>query len=211
MQAHRTHTLDRLMSEFLPQLKQQNKTDQATKLKHIADLYSVSSDNFFKEGERFLNSVTATPAMGPPMFADDVAIQIVIDAYLERQLNSDQAMGQIILERVKEDIAKNRFVHQGGAEHWLNHLIEKDRASARVFLDLVLDIYNSPRGRVSGLARTFQSYVPRLNMMPDMTTMQDMHERTRSSRMNSGQDNQATDPRKRTTRRRGSRVNRRRQ
>ena len=212
LQAHRTQTIDRLYAEFLPQLKQQNKTDQAAQLKHIADLYIASSGNFFSTADRFLSSVTANnPAPGHPMIEAELATQIVIDAYLERHLDGDQDMGQFILDRIKGDIAKNSFVHQGVAEYWLGHLMNEDRAAARVFLDSVLALYDSPKGRISGLARTFQPYSLRLDRGFDSKTVQTTEGNKRiPTRTNAGQNNQTRGTRTRTLRSRGSRINRRR-
>ncbi len=212
LQAHRTQALGRLYSEFPAQLKRQNKTDQAAKLKHIVDLYIVSPDRFLSAADRFLDNVTANDAaLGQPMIDAGVAIHVVIDAHLERHLNRDQDMGQFILDRIHEDIAKNSFVHQGAAEYWLGHLMKEDTASARVFLDSVLAAYNSPKGRISGLARSFQPYSLRLNQGFDIKTRQAVEgNKKRPARMNAGQNQQARGTRSRTTRGRGSMINRRR-
>jgi tetratricopeptide (TPR) repeat protein len=211
-QAYRTGTLDRLYAELLPQLKQQNKGDQAAKLQHMLDLYIASPENFFDAAERFLGNIKAKNAgLAQVKLEADEATRVVIDAYLERRLDRDQDMGQFILARIKGDIAQNRFVHQGAAEYWLDHLLVEDKASARAFLDSVVALYESPKGRISGLDRTFQRYVPRLNAGPDIKLLQRIEQnKNRPSRMSTGQNTQTINPRNRTLRSRGSRTRRRR-
>ena len=189
LQAHRKRTLDKLVYEFIPQLKRNNKHDQAEKLKLFAYIYTVSPENFFSTVDSFLGSVTQRkPARGQVVTDDEVAIQFVIDAYLARHLNMDQEMNQFILNKIKEDIAIRNFVHQRLAEYWLLNLIKRDKESARVFLDSLLALYNSPNGKISGVGNYFRPYSLLLNTysgnrnvnMPNNTN-------NRPSRITSGQ------------------------
>jgi len=211
LQAHRTKTCDRLLSEFLPELDKKKKVDQATKLRHILDLYTVSAEGFFVTAKRFLDSVTAnTLGTGQAMFAPEVAIQMVLDAYLERDLPRDQAMGQFILDRIKNDINQGRYVHQEAAVYWFRHLLDEDRALAKAFLDSTSALYDGPRGRASGLARKFQS-LSRLVTDPENRTGQNLGFRLQTSPMpNHAQTGPAGGTRSRAARGRGARINRRR-
>ncbi|MBL7184721.1 MAG: tetratricopeptide repeat protein [Phycisphaerae bacterium] len=160
LQAHMKGTLDKLVDEFIPQLKRNNRHDQAEKLKLFADIYTVPPENFFTAVDRLLGNVTQRkPATGQVLADDEVAIQFVIGAYLSRHLNMDQDMNQFILNKIEEDIATRSLVHQRLAEYWLLNLMERDKESARVFLHSLMALYSSPNGKTSGLGNYLGSYL----------------------------------------------------
>lgn len=211
LQAYQTRTCDRLISEFLPELEQKQKTEQAAKLGHFLDLYTVAADDFFRTGERFLDSVTPNRlGSAQAMFEAEVGIEIVLDAYQARDLQRDQAMGQFILSRIEGDVKQGWFVHQEAAKYWFDYLLAKDRALAKLFLDSVLALYDSPRGRRSGLARRFERYSQRLEDSRGKTGPNLQFRLQTLSPPPSAQPGPAGTPRNRTLRSRGSRTNRRR-
>jgi len=189
LQAHREKALDKLVDEFIPKLKRNNKHDQAEKLKLFADIYAVSPENFFSMVDSFLGSVTQRKSAGAQVVTDyEVAMQFVIGAYLTRHLNMDQDMNRFILNKIKEDIAINNFVHHRLAEYWLLNLIKRDKESARVFLDSLLALYNGPNGKTSGLDTYFRAYSRLLDTYPGNRNV-NMPNNTnkRPSRITSGQ------------------------
>jgi hypothetical protein len=215
LQAHRKGTLDKLVYEFIPQLKRNNKHEQAEKLKLFADIYTVSPENFFSMVDSFLGSVTQRkPARGQIVTDNEVAIQFVIDAYLARHLNMDQEMNQFILNKVKEDIAIRNFVHHRSAGYWLLNLIKRDKESARVFLDSLLAVYNDPNGKTSGLGNYFKSYSRLLDTypgnrnvnMPNNTNNRPSRITSRPNRTNRNRDNRTRPRRSRNVRSQG-RIN----
>jgi len=215
LQAYRKRTLDKLVYEFIPQLKRNNKHEQAEKLKLFADIYTVSPENFFSTVDSFLGGVTQRkPARGQVVIDDEVAIQFVIGAYLARHLNMDQDMNQFILNKIKEDIAIHNFVHQRLARYWLLNLIKRDRESARVFLDSLLALYNSPNGKTAGLGNYFRPYSLLLDTypgnrnvnMPNNTNNRPSRITSRQNRINRNRDNRTRTRRSRNARRQG-RIN----
>ena len=207
LQAHRKRTLDKLVDEFIPQLKRNNKHDQAEKLKLFAEIYTVSPESFFSTVDRFLGSVTQRkPARGQVVIDDEVAIQFVIGAYLSRHLNMDQDMNQFILNKIKEDIANRNFVHQRLAEYWLVSLMKRDKGAARVFLHSLLVLYDSPSGQTSGLGDYFKSYSRLLDAYPGNRNA-NMPNNNKPSRTTSGQNrtNRNTSSRTRIRRSRNAR------
>jgi len=215
LQAHRKGTLDKLVYEFIPQLKRNNKHEQAEKLKLFADIYTVSPENFFSTVDSFLGSVTQRkPARGQIVADDEVAIQFVIDTYLARHLNMGQEMNQFILNKIKEDIAIRNFVHHRPAGYWLLNLIKRDRESARVFLDSLLALYNSPNGKASGVGNYFRPYSLLLDIypgnrnvnMPNNTNNRPSRITSRQNRTNRNRDNRTRTRRSRNARSQG-RIN----
>jgi hypothetical protein len=215
LQAHRKRTLDKLVYEFIPQLKRNNKHEQAEKLKLFAYIYTVSPENFFSTVDSFLGSVTQRkPARGQVLADDDVAIQFVIDTYLARHLNMDQDMNQFILNKIKKDIAIRNSMHQWLAEYWLLNLIKRDKESARVFLDSLLAVYNDPNGKTSGLGNYFKSYSRLLDTypgnrnvnMPNNTNNRPSRITSRPNRTNRNRDNRTRPRRSRNVRSQG-RIN----
>jgi hypothetical protein len=158
-QAHKKGILDKLLNEFVPQLRQSGADDQAEKLIALADMYKASPDRFFSAADSFLsNSATKGFTQGQGMAGQKGPVRIVINAYLTGNPGNDRAMGQFILDKIREDIDQGRFVHQHMAESWLKNLMSRDKASAKAFLDSVLALYSSPKGRISGLDGHFKSY-----------------------------------------------------
>ena len=212
LQAHRKGTLDKLVYEFIPQLKRNNKHEQAEKLKLFADIYTVSPENFFSTVDSFLGSVTqrkpARGQRGQVVTDNEVAFQFVIDAYLARHLNMDQEMNQFILNKIKEDIAVRNFVHQQPAKYWLLNLIKRDKESARVFLNSLLALYNSPNGKTFGVSNYFRSYSLLLNTysgnrnvnMPNNTNNRPSRTTNRQNRINRNRDNRTRTRRSRNAR-----------
>ena len=212
LQAHRKGTLDKLVYEFIPQLKRNNKHEQAEKLKLFAEIYTVSPENFFSTIDSFLGSATQRkPARGQIVTDNEVAIQFVIDAYLARHLNMDQEMNQLILNKIKEDIAIRNFVHHRPAGYWLLNLIKRDKESARVFLDSLLALYNSPNGKISGVGNYFRSYSLLLDIYPGNRNVNMPNNRpsritSRQNRINRNRDNRTRTRRSRNARSQG-RIN----
>jgi hypothetical protein len=212
LQAHRKRTLDKLVYEFIPQLKRNNKHEQAEKLKLFADIYTVSPENFFSTVDAFLGSVTQRkPARGQIAADNEVAIQFVIDAYLARHLNMGQEMNQFILNKIKEDIAIRNFVHHRPAGYWLLNLIKRDKESARVFLDSLLALYNSPNGKISGVGNYFRPYSQLLdiysgNRNVNMPNNRPSRTTIRQNRINRNRDNRTRTRRIRNARSQG-RIN----
>lgn len=206
MQAHRKGTLDELVYEFIPQLKRNNKHEQAEKLKLFAGIYTVSPENFFSTVDSFLGIVNQRkPAMGQVAADNEVAIQFVIDAYLARHLNMDQEMNQFILDKVKEDIAIRNFVHHRSAGYWLLNLIKRDKESARVFLNSLLALYNSPNGKTFGVGNYFTSYSLLLNTYSgnrnvNMPNNRPSRTTSRQNRTNRNRDNRTRTRRSRNVR-----------
>jgi len=209
LQAHRKGTLDKLVYEFIPQLERNNKHEQAEKLKLFADIYTVSPENFFSTVDGFLGSVTQRkPARGQIGTDNEVAIQFVIDAYLARHLNMDQEMNQFILNKIKEDIAIRNFVHHRPAGDWLLNLIKRDKESARVFLNSLLALYNSPNGKIFGVGNYFKAYSLLLDIypgnrnvnMPNNTNNRPSRITSRQNRINRNRDNRTRTRRSRNAR-----------
>jgi tetratricopeptide (TPR) repeat protein len=167
LQAHRKRTLDKLVYEFIRQLRRNNRHDQAEKLKRFADIYTVSPEHFFSTVDSLLGSVTQRkPVSGQVVPDDEVAFQFVIGAYLARHLNMDGDMNQFILNKIREDIAIRSRVHQRFAEYWLLNLVKRDRASARMFYNSLSAFYTGPDGKTSGLGDYLTSYLRLLNTYP---------------------------------------------
>jgi hypothetical protein len=209
LQAHRTRTLDKLVDEFIPQLKRNNKHDQAEKLKLFAEIYTVSPESFFSTVDSFLGSVTQRKPAGSQVVIDDeVAVQFVIGAYLARRLNMDQDMNRFILNEIEDGIAIRNSAPQRLAEYWLLNLIKRDKKSARVFLDSLVALYNSPNRRASGLADYFRSYSRLLDTYPGNRNVNMPNStNSRPSRVASGQNriNRNTGNRTRVRRSRNAR------
>jgi len=189
-EARKAGTLDRLVSEFVPQLKRNGADDQAAKLTRLADVYTASPDRFFRAVDRFLSDGAAQGfARGQGIRDERGLVQTVIDAYVTRDPAGNSAMKKFILDKIKEDIDQGRFVHQHLAEAWLSVLMNRNDPSARTFLDSIVSLYSSPNGRASGLDGLFKSYIVRLdNASGSRGQMESSRTRVPSPRSTSEQD-----------------------
>lgn len=163
-EARKAGTLDKLVSEFVLQLKQNGADDQAAKLTRLADVYTASPDRFFGAADRFLSGDAAQGHIRGNIVADENGpARMIVDAYLTGQPGGRQTMEQFILDKIREDIDQGRFVHHHLAEVWLAVLMNRDEASARAFLDAIVTLYSSPKGRASGLDGVFKSHRAQLD------------------------------------------------
>ena len=167
-QARNDGTLEKVVAEFVPELKRNGADDQAEKLVRLADVYTAAPDRFFSAVDRFLShGVTPGSASGRIMRDENGPVRMVIDAYLTRGQAKNPAMEQFVLDKIREDIEQSRFVHHHLAEAWLTVLMHRDEAAARAFLDALVALYSSPKGKLSGLDGMFKSYAARLDSASD--------------------------------------------
>lgn len=163
-EARKAGTLDKLVSEFAPQLKQNGADDQAAKLTRLADVYTASPDRFFGAADRLLSGDAAQGHVRGNIVADENGpARMIVDAYLTGQPGGRQTMEQFILDKIREDIDQGRFVHHHLAEVWLAALMNRDETSARAFLDAIVTLYSSPKGRLSGLDGVFRLHRAQLD------------------------------------------------
>jgi len=161
-QAHRKGTLDALLREFPTHLKQNGQAERAEDLKHLAQLYTSAPDRFWSAADCLLTRVVSQgQGPGRTLMDENAAFEFVINACLAREMDKDQAMERFILGRIEKDIDQSRFVHQRLAERWLQILTEQDRA-AKAFADSVVALYESPKGRPSGLSFMFKRHAQTL-------------------------------------------------
>lgn len=191
-EAHRTRTLDKLVGEFVPQLRRNGADDQAEKLMGLADVYAASPDRFFRTVDRFLSDGTGQGLARSGVVTDEnSSVRMVIDAYLARNPAKHQPMEQFILDKIGEDIDRGRFVHQHLAEAWLTVLINRNDPSTRTFLDSIVALYSNPKARMSGLDGRFRSYIVRLDNASGRRSMGSIRARTQSPNAPSEQDRRA--------------------
>lgn len=189
-EARKAGTLNKLVSEFVPQLKRKGADDQAAKLTRLAEIYTASPDRFFSTVDRFLSEgAVQGPARGPVVADENSPVRMVIDAYLTRDPAKHQPMESYILAKIREDIDRGRFVHQHLAEAWLTVLINRNAPSARTFLDSIMALYTSPKGRISGLDGLFRPNIFRLdNASGSRGQMESSRPRPQSPNASSEQD-----------------------